>query len=84
VVLLGPKEARQTPSLLRKRILGCFSIFSTGNNPQCITADTSPPSLTLRRALALTVPYVALAKSGAVFPPLKIKYRLEPPLSRYE
>ncbi len=36
------REARQNPSLLRKRILGCSSIFSTGKNPQCITVDNFP------------------------------------------
>ena len=36
------RKARQNPSLLRKRILGCSSIFSTGKNPQCITVDTFP------------------------------------------
>jgi hypothetical protein len=35
------KEARQNPSLLQKRILGCSSIFTMGKNPQCIAADTS-------------------------------------------
>jgi hypothetical protein len=78
-----PKEARQNPSLLRKRIFDCSSIFATKKNPQCIAEDTSPPSLTLRRGTNGIGPRRSLGEVGCGFsPPRKSNINQTSPFSR--
>jgi hypothetical protein len=51
-----PKEARQNPSLLRKGIFDCSSIFATKKNPQCIAEDTSAVFLRRENQISIKPP----------------------------
>ena len=71
-----PREARQNPSLLRKRILGRSSIFGTWKNPPCISDFGE-------RSTELTPKSQSSRGYTPVFPRTKNRTSTQPPLSRY-
>jgi glycosyltransferase involved in cell wall biosynthesis len=74
-----PKEARQNPSLLRKRILSRSSIFSTRKNPQCIAAETPAGFSRTENRISTQPP---LSRFGLVLPRVLEAARQNPSLLR--